>query len=326
MIQASPRFPGQFLLEIPPAGGADAPTASRRGLKRLGMASAALFLALLVHALLVRPDTPDSLDARVMIQVQRIDLPGLGRWLNEFERLTDSGGAVAAWLVTLLVFAALRWWLPAMAVLSLPLGGVINETVSRVLVTRTRPHLDVLRHRSENFEDRSFPSGHVVGAVLLYGLIWYVVARRVRFAPLRWLVQLACGVVVVLTGFDRVWDGAHWPTDVIAGYALGLALLIGLILVCEWIEREGVWIAFAPDGPRPIGDRGMWRVSWGRGGHGGPPVRIGRSPTMAERGNASLVPPGADDAGRDGAAARKWQPASENDPRKSPEESGRAAR
>lgn len=213
-------------------------TTPRRALDRLGAAATAVFLVLMVHALLVRPDVPDSLDARMMIQVQRLDPPGIERWLGEVERLTDSGGAVAAWFVTVAVFAALRWWLPALVALGLPLGGAINETISRVLVERTRPRLDVLRHSSLNFEDRSFPSGHVVGAVLLYGLIWYVVGRRIRFAPLRWLIRLACGGVIVLTGFDRVWNGSHWPTDVIAGYALGFALLVALIRIFEWIERE----------------------------------------------------------------------------------------
>ena len=44
--------------------------------------------------------------------------------------------------------------------------------------------------------------------------------------------------IILLSGFDRVWSGAHWPSDVGGAYALGLALLLLLIIVCEWIEHE----------------------------------------------------------------------------------------
>jgi membrane-associated phospholipid phosphatase len=214
----------------------------RRPLARLGLASAASFAILLVHALVADPTAIGSFDLRLIQDVQRIRWEPLGRWLNVFEQLTDAPGAIYAWLVAIAAFALLRWWLPALALLSLPLGGLINETISRGIVGRHRPHLEILRHTSENPNEGSFPSGHVVGAVLLYGFVWYVVGRRVRFAPLRWLLRLACLAVILLTGFDRVWDGAHWPTDVLAGYALGLALLAALALLCEWVEQTAAWV------------------------------------------------------------------------------------
>lgn len=201
----------------------------------VGIAALLVFACLLIDAIARPPGGPDLW---AMKQVQRIDLPDLGPRLEIFEELTDSSGAVKAWLVTLGVFTVLRWWLPLLATLSLPLGGLITETISRGLVERTRPHLEELRYVSDNFEDRSFPSGHVVGAVLLYGLIWCVVGRRIGFVPLRWLIRLAAVAVIGLAGFDRVWGGAHWPSDVIGGYALGLGLLIALVLTMEWAERE----------------------------------------------------------------------------------------
>jgi undecaprenyl-diphosphatase len=218
-----------------------------------------VFVLLTVHALLYAPDSAGSLDLQLMRQVQRIDLPGLGPSLNVFGELTASTGAVAAWLVTLVLFLLLRWWLPTLILFCLPLGGIISETVSRVIVQRTRPHVADLPRQSLNWEDRSFPSGHVVGAILLYGLIWYVAARRIRSAPIRRLIQFGCGTVIVLSGCNRVWGGAHWPSDVFGAYALGFALLVVLILACEWIEREATWIAFGSERARP------WPVRWSLG-------------------------------------------------------------
>lgn len=204
---------------------------------RPGMASClagAIFCLLAVDAF-VR--FPGRLDLETMKLVQRIDHPDLGPNLEIFERLTDSSGAVLAWAVTLGLFAACRWWVPVLGCLALPLGGLVNETISRVLIHRTRPHLEELRHVSSNFEERSFPSGHVVGAVLLYGFIWYVAGRRIPNRLVVAAVRAFAVLVIGVTGFDRVWSGAHWPSDVVGAYALGYALLAALIAACRWADN-----------------------------------------------------------------------------------------
>lgn len=201
----------------------------------------ALVGSLLVFAILAIDAAlrfPGKLDIGTIKFVQRVHFDQMQTWSDALGLLTDSSGAVVAWSVTLVVFATLRWWLPVLGVLVIPFGGIVNETISRVLIHRTRPHLEDLHHVSQNFEERSFPSGHVVGAVLLYGFIWYVVGDRIRHTLLRQLIRSICAAIVLLSGFDRVWSGAHWPSDVSGAYALGLALLLMLIVACEWIERE----------------------------------------------------------------------------------------
>ena len=121
----------------------------------------------------------------------------------------------------------MRWWAAFCGLAGFPLGGVVNYVVGEILVERTRPDLDELTRASSNPEERSFPSGHVQGAVMLYGLL-FVVARRIRnrarcASPSR----AACLAIIATVGFARVWDGAHWPTDVLAAYALGGLMLAG---------------------------------------------------------------------------------------------------
>ncbi len=205
---------------------------------------------------------PGPLDIATIKFVQRVHFSQMHAWSDALGLLTDSAGAVVAWGVTLVVFTLLRWWLPLLGTLAIPIGGVVNETISRVLIHRTRPHLEELRHVSRNFEERSFPSGHVVGAVLLYGFIWYVVGERIQFTPLRRLIRVVCVAIILLSGFDRVWSGAHWPSDVGGAYALGIALLLLLIITCDWIEHEadglqrneGVLAVFLSVGVRANGE------------------------------------------------------------------------
>ena len=207
---------------------------ARSGVGTAGLVSGVVFLVFLIDAMR-RP--PGTLDVESMRAIQRFDLPYLNAFLERLDLLTDSAGAVAAWGLACVVCFAARRWLPLLGFLTLPTAGLINEGVGIFLVTRVRPHLDVLTRRSENWEERSFPSGHVVGVVLLYGFLWFL-AGRLRSSHLRMAVRLVCGAIIFLTGFDRVWGGAHWPSDVVAAYALGTALLCALILAYRYAETH----------------------------------------------------------------------------------------
>ena len=102
----------------------------------------------------------------------------------------------------------------------------------------TRPHLAELARTSGNWEERSFPSGHVMGAVMLYGLL-FVVARRIALPPAPPRDPGASASAIIATvGFARVWDGAHWPTDVLGAYALGGLLLVGLVAALRPARRR----------------------------------------------------------------------------------------
>ena len=76
---------------------------------------------------------------------------------------------------------------------------------------------------------RSFPSGHVVGEVAVYGLIFVFVGKAIPFRPAVWLVRVACLAQIALGGVGRVYAGAHWPSDVLGGFVLA-----GLYLAIVW--------------------------------------------------------------------------------------------
>jgi membrane-associated phospholipid phosphatase len=82
----------------------------------------------------------------------------------------------------------------------------------------------------------SFPSGHASGAMVTYGMLAYV---ALRILPSAWHLPVVLGVIslVLTVGFSRIFLQVHFPSDVAAGFASGLAWLSLCILSIELIER-----------------------------------------------------------------------------------------
>ena len=80
----------------------------------------------------------------------------------------------------------------------------------------------------------SFPSGHVTGTIVIYGLIFYLATVLIDCPLFRLPVQLASAAVILLDALERIHSGSHWPSDV-----LGALLLGGLILAAFiWVHRR----------------------------------------------------------------------------------------
>jgi membrane-associated phospholipid phosphatase len=83
----------------------------------------------------------------------------------------------------------------------------------------------------------SFPSGHALVSLAVYGSIALVVARRLRRRRDRILLLAATGLLVLAIGFSRLYLGVHFLSDVLAGYAAGIAWLALLYVVIEVRSR-----------------------------------------------------------------------------------------
>ena len=71
---------------------------------------------------------------------------------------------------------------------------------------------------------RAFPSGHATQTISFYGML--AVVLIVAYAPKRrWPLVIGAALVTLVVGASRLYLGVHWLTDVLGGYALGLAWL-----------------------------------------------------------------------------------------------------
>ena len=80
----------------------------------------------------------------------------------------------------------------------------------------------------------SFPSGHALGTMICYGFLAYLVVPKMPSLLWKWILSITILLIVLFEGFSRIFHGNHYLTDVLAGYALGIAWLV---LVCTLVEN-----------------------------------------------------------------------------------------
>ncbi len=110
-------------------------------------------------------------------------------------------------------------------------GGIGLNIWLKNIFARVRP---ALWERVVEVDVFSFPSGHAMVSLVVYGFIGYLLIANFRSWSSVFLFFTA--LIILAIGFSRLYLGVHYPTDVIAGYAAGLVWLISCILSLEILQ------------------------------------------------------------------------------------------
>lgn len=115
------------------------------------------------------------------------------------------------------------------------LSSTVVYKVVKGIFERPRPELDVRLIPQGGF---SFPSGHSMNCIVCFGILIYLIRRYCPNRKLANILTVVLGLLIVGIGTSRVYVGVHFPTDVLGGWSLGLAFLMGSILILEKIRGE----------------------------------------------------------------------------------------
>ncbi len=111
---------------------------------------------------------------------------------------------------------------------------VLNPLLKQVF-SRARPTLFEVIARPDSY---SFPSGHSMSAMSIYGAL-AAVAIALRPSA-RLPIVIAATLLVACIGISRVYLGAHWPMDVLAGWAAGVPLVVVTVHLLHRLGRASV--------------------------------------------------------------------------------------
>ena len=98
----------------------------------------------------------------------------------------------------------------------------------RELIGRPRPPTDLVNVFGGP-QGASFPSGYVLHAIVFCGFLLYLSRSVIKTRALRYILWIVLGLYIPMTGLWLIYDGRHWPSDVLGGYVYGAFYLVVLI-------------------------------------------------------------------------------------------------
>lgn len=176
-------------------------------------------------------------DSQMIAVVQGWEVPVLTLVMKGFTFLGSTEFIVGAAIAVLIYLFAVKKDMRACMFAVAALGGcaLLNKILKHSFI-RERPEL----HRLIEETGFSFPSGHSMNSLALYGMIVFLLFRYIHRPLWRGIILLVSAGTVLAIGTSRIYLGVHYPSDVLGGYlASGFWLLLT------------VWVILRDRGTRP---------------------------------------------------------------------------
>lgn len=175
-----------------------------------------------------------AFDTSILLSLRKLHAPLLDRIMLGFTFLGEPNLLLAICVSLGIVLLARHHKSEAATIAIAGIGAVGLNILLKQLFARARPQL---WEHAVNVRFYSFPSGHAMVSMVMYGVFGYFLAAR--FPKQKWLIYSLTIVLIAVIGFSRLYLGVHWPTDIIAGYTAGLVWLIACISSLEiWKEYQ----------------------------------------------------------------------------------------
>lgn len=110
----------------------------------------------------------------------------------------------------------------------------LNQALKFVL-QRPRPE----GYRIINETGYSFPSGHSMLSMAVYGYFIYMIYKGVKNRVLKWTLIVVLAVLIMLIGLSRIYLGVHYTSDVVAGFMISIVYLIMFVKITDRIYLKG---------------------------------------------------------------------------------------
>ncbi len=138
-----------------------------------------------------------------------------------FKIITKLGTTKICFIIGIILVIIFRkkiyLWLPITTVII----KIMNVFI-KLLINRPRPNVMRLVYEKET----SFPSGHAMLSITLYGLLIYFIYSKISKNSVKWILITGLSSIILLIGISRIYLGVHYATDIIGGYLLGMIYLV----------------------------------------------------------------------------------------------------
>ncbi len=162
----------------------------------------------------------DIIDEGFFNNVIKLKGNGITKFLYVITNLASTAGIFALLGITSVIFLKHKAFSDFKYVIANVSIGVVLMQVLKNIIKRVRPSWKWIVQGGF-----SYPSGHTISALLLYGTLMLLVYKKVH-GKFRKPLLICFSLMIILTGLSRIYFGAHYLTDVVASLILGSIILI----------------------------------------------------------------------------------------------------
>ncbi|SFL38733.1 undecaprenyl-diphosphatase [Paenibacillus sp. 1_12] len=178
----------------------------------------------------------NSFDLNLAAFVQSFEQPGLTKVMEIFTTIGSTKYCIVIILLAMIYLYFVHGHRKELIFLSGVLGGsaVLNQLLKAVF-HRERPSV----YRLIEETGFSFPSGHAMGAIALYGALAFLLWRHTATRPGRsLLIVLSCFMIFMIC-VSRIYLGVHYPSDIIGALMVsGFWLTLMIWIFQRYMEHQ----------------------------------------------------------------------------------------
>jgi undecaprenyl-diphosphatase len=175
------------------------------------------------------------IDEQAMVVVEKIESQFLTTIVIGFTTLGSKNGVISMFLLSLLLSGLVfKHYAPLLGLTITVVGGdYLNKTL-KAFIGRERPSFN----EEVGGLGFSFPSGHAMVSCAFYGLVAYLILMQLKKKSHKVILTVLSVFMVLCIGLSRVYLKVHYLTDIIAGFAAGLLLLMTMIVMIEFLMSK----------------------------------------------------------------------------------------
>ena len=148
-----------------------------------------------------------------------------------FTHFTHIGDTIPVMIIaTILLWLFKKWKDRILIILSLVLTVIVNQAL-KYLIARPRPPLERRLVKQGGY---SFPSGHSMVSLCIYGVLIYFAMTKIQNKLLKAVIVVILTGIILLIGISRIYVGVHYPSDVLGGYLLTIVIIISSISLLNY--------------------------------------------------------------------------------------------
>ena len=180
-----------------------------------------LFILFVILTIFVSLGKLDTIDKVVFDNIIRLKNASLTGFLYVITQLASTIGTFALLLIISFIFIKHKSFSDFKYVIINVASGVVLMYVIKNIIRRIRPTWKWITQGGF-----SYPSGHTISSVLLYGTLILLVNKKISNVKLKRILTIMLCIMIVLTGVSRIYFGVHYLSDVLGSILLGSIILI----------------------------------------------------------------------------------------------------